>query len=174
MKISKLLAGCTLTLAVAGLLSPQMVLAADPSSPNIARPAASVISDVALHDNGVLVGQVVNKQGVPQSGTLVRVVYQGEPVATAQADKDGRFSVSGLRGGVHTVETADSGGIYRLWAPRTAPPAAASGILLVKDELAQRGQILSCNARRYMWGAIGGAGIAGGIIAITDHNPTGS
>ncbi len=175
MKTSKLLKGCALSMALAGMLSPQIVSAAGPANPTTGRQASqvSVVSDVALQDDGVLTGQVVNKQGVPQAGTAIRVVFQGEPVAAAQTDKDGRFSISGLRGGVHTVETMESGGIYRFWAPRTAPPAAASGVLLVNDELAQRGQG-SDNARRYVAGAVGGGLLTGGTYWALDHNPSGS
>ena len=45
-----------------------------------------------------------------------------------------------MTAGVYELQTAGSSDVYRLWAPRTAPPAAQDGVLLVADEQVVLGQ----------------------------------
>ncbi|MBP62418.1 MAG: hypothetical protein CMJ62_12935 [Planctomycetaceae bacterium] len=103
--------------------------------------AAAPIQDVALQPGGRLVGQIVDGQAVPQAGVRLAVVSDGEPVALAATDAEGRFEVRGLKAGVFGIQTAQTGVVYRFWAPNTAPPAAAEQALLVNDETVVRGQL---------------------------------
>ena len=88
-------------------------------------------ADVALADGGVLTGQVVTAQGAPVAETPVAVTLQGREVVRVATNADGMFSAPGLKGGVYEVSTPGSRGVYRLWAPRTAPPAARQGVMIV-------------------------------------------
>lgn len=127
MKIAKTLKSFIVALSCVGLLSGQLVQAASP------------IKDVSLQPGGRLVGQVVNEQATPQPATRLAVVQDGEAVALATTDNEGRFEVRGLKAGVYTLQTANTGVIYRAWAANTAPPAAADELLVVNDGTVVRG-----------------------------------
>jgi len=96
--------------------------------------------DVALRPGGVLVGQVVDRQGVAKAGTTVSIRYAGQEVARTTTDTNGVFAAKGLRGGQYELLTQESSGICRLWAPDTAPPAAKQTALVVAGDDVVRGQ----------------------------------
>lgn len=110
------------TLACAGFLAGQTVQAASP-----------IIRDVALQPGGVLNGQVLDEQAVAQGQAKIAVVHKGKPLTVTETDAAGRFVLAGLEPGVYELHLAQGGGAYRVWAPRTAPPAAEQGVLLVQD-----------------------------------------
>lgn len=104
------------------------------------RSVAQAPRDVALHEGGVLMGQALNAQGIAIAGVQVNVLASSKEIARVQTDKDGMFRVAGLTGGVHLVDVGGQQGVYRLWAPSTAPPAAQRGLMLVTDTDVVRGQ----------------------------------
>jgi hypothetical protein len=108
----------------------------------IAAPAAQVpmVADVALADGGVLAGQVVTAQGASVVDAEVVVTQQGRELARVRTDADGAFSAPGLKGGVYEVSTPGASGVYRLWAPRTAPPVARQGVMMVSGTETVLGQ----------------------------------
>lgn len=128
--------------------------------------SSRLIHDVALQSNGVLVGQVVDGQGQGLAGSVVSVAKQNTKIAQVRTDEQGRFQVAGLTGGVHQVSMAGQTSSCRLWAPRTAPPAAQQGLMLVEQADIVRGQcgcgtpVSGCGCGVYGRGA-GGGGIAG-------------
>jgi hypothetical protein len=78
-------------------------------------------------------------------------------------DAAGQFSVPGLTGGVYQVETLKGGGVFRLWAPRTAPPAAFESAMIVQGDQVVRGangQLLSWLGNPWVLGAIVATAIA--------------
>jgi hypothetical protein len=98
------------------------------------------ITDVALRDGGTLVGQIVNAQNIAQAKTRVSVQNpQNQEIAAAVTDQQGNFAIQGLRGGVYQIVTPQTRGVYRLWMPGMAPPAAQQGVLLVSSDDAIRG-----------------------------------
>jgi hypothetical protein len=101
---------------------------------------APLVADVALTDGGVLTGQVVTAQGAPVAEAPVVVSLQGREVIRVASNADGAFAAPGLKGGVYQVSTPDSSGVYRLWAPRTAPPAARQGVMIVSGSETVLGQ----------------------------------
>jgi len=109
-------------------------------SPVAAAPQAPAPRDVTLHDGGVLLGQVVNSQGSGLAKTQISLYSGDKEVARTESDSTGKFSVSGLKGGVYRVASANNQGVYRLWSPRTAPPAAQRGMMLVSGNEIARGQ----------------------------------
>ncbi|NOY29874.1 MAG: hypothetical protein GXP28_06750 [Planctomycetes bacterium] len=112
-------------------------------APVAAAPPAAAPRDVALHQGGVLLGQVVDAHGASLAKTPVSLVSGGKEVARTQTDHTGKFTVSGLKGGVYQVASANHQGTYRLWSPQTAPPAAGRGIMLVSGKDVVRGQGVS-------------------------------
>jgi hypothetical protein len=101
--------------------------------------AGPVIRDVALQPGGILKGQVLNEQAVAQGQTKIAIAHMGKPFTVTQTDKDGRFVLTDLKPGVYELHLAQGGGAYRVWAPRTAPPAAEEGVLLIQDSRVVRG-----------------------------------
>ncbi len=130
MKIDSLRAAA-LALACTGMLLQPMAMAATPQ--------ATLVTDIALRDGGVLVGQVMDGQGAIMAKAPVALIQNGKEIARAETDQRGGFAVSGLKGGVYQVATVGLHGVYRLWAPRTAPPAAKQGLMLVSGNVV-RGQ----------------------------------
>ncbi len=129
------------------------------ATPETARPAAA--RDVALQASGLLQGQVLDVQGRPQAGVQVSVTKQGLPATFATTDGDGRFAVLGLSAGLYEVRTPQGGGIYRAWAPHTAPPSAQDGVLVISgEEVVRGGQGLGFLANPWVMGAVVAAAIA--------------
>lgn len=106
----------------------------------MAATSLAVPSDIVLQDGGVLVGQVVDAQGVAQSLATVTLANHEREIAQVRADHEGKFSVSGLQGGVYRISANNQEGIYRVWAPDTAPPVAQQGVTLVVGQDVVRGQ----------------------------------
>lgn len=111
-------------------------------SPAMAAPPgqAPLVADVALADGGVFSGQVVDAQGHAVAGAQVAIAAQGREAGRMVADADGRFSFANLKGGVYELATPAGREVYRLWSPRTAPPAARQAVLVVMGSEAVRGQ----------------------------------
>ncbi|MCA9230061.1 MAG: carboxypeptidase regulatory-like domain-containing protein [Planctomycetales bacterium] len=109
-------------------------------SPVAAATPATAPRDVALHEGGVLLGQVVDAQGGSVAGAPVSLYSGGKEVARTESDVAGKFAVSGLQGGVYQVASAQGQDVYRLWNAQTAPPAAQRGMMLVSNPDIVRGQ----------------------------------
>jgi hypothetical protein len=178
MKVRSIVAGCTVALILVGLCSAPLAHGEDPAADH--RP---VVTDVALHEGGVLYGQVVNAEAVAIPNAEVTLFQQGRQVAATRTDAAGRFHFTGIKAGVYQLTTPLGSGQYRLWAPRTAPPVAQAAIVVVEDAVV-RGQnyghhrqgchVLCHPAVRKVAIATGvGIGIAGAVIAI-DYNEPGS
>lgn len=123
--------------AAAGAVLPAGVVSAAP--PVAATAPASPVTDVALA-GGHLNGRVVDAQGVSLNGAMVVVRQNGQEVARTTSDRNGQFSVGGLKGGVYNVSAGNSEGTYRVWTERTAPPAAKNGVVMVSSASPVRSQ----------------------------------
>ncbi|MEM8947004.1 MAG: carboxypeptidase-like regulatory domain-containing protein [Planctomycetota bacterium] len=133
------------TLLALGMTAP--LQAATNLMPEAAAYRAPEVRDVALQESGMLVGQLVDGQGTALADANVIVGKAGKGVAQVVTDSEGRFQVTGLKGGVHQILAAGQLGSYRLWAPRTAPPAATAGVMLVSSTDTVRGQGVGCGTR---------------------------
>jgi hypothetical protein len=98
------------TVACMGMILPPSAMAAAP-----ARPATGG-SDIALRDGGLLVGQVVDAQGVAKANAKVSVRFANHEVVSTTTDKNGVFAAKGLRGGQYDLLTEDGVSTCRLWA----------------------------------------------------------
>jgi hypothetical protein len=88
----------------------------------------------------LLIGQAVDAQGVPLAQTPVSAWQQGRPVVATTTDPAGVFLAKGLRGGTCEIAAGEARGVFRLWAPGTAPPSAKPAALLVAGDGPMRGQ----------------------------------
>ena len=148
-------------------MAPCVVSAAEQldASGQASRQAAqtAVARDVSLMDHGTLHGQVVDVHGAPAGGAQITVRQGEHVVVSVQADASGRFSIRDLQGGVYQLQTDQGGGLYRLWAPGTAPPSAVQQLLVVDGNVI-RGQ--------YRGGLAGAdSGQFGGMFMRLLHNP---
>jgi hypothetical protein len=136
--------GVSWVAAAVMVAQPQLLFAGEQVAKSpavVARSAVTAPADVALQEGGVLTGQVVNTAGQPQAFTPVSLVTSGKEIARATTDSQGQFRVASLKGGVYQVSTNGSQGVYRFWAPRTAPPTSISGLNLVSGQEVLRGQM---------------------------------
>src|SRR3954470_6107190 len=79
--------------------------------PTSAMAAAAANSDIALRTGGLLVGQVVDQQGVAKAGTPVSVQFAGKEVVNTTTDANGVFAAKGLRGGQYQLVTPQGGSV---------------------------------------------------------------
>ena len=135
MKWMRLLQRSAVALACIGMLTAQLAQAAGGAT----RTMQAAVHDVALSTGGVLRGQINDVQGAPQARVQVAVFKDRNPVAAVLTDRGGQFEVRGLSAGIYRIQTAAHVGIYRVWAPGTAPPSARAGLLLVSDQQVVRG-----------------------------------
>ncbi len=140
--------------AVLGMVMPRATLAEAPAT----QPTKTM--DVALQNGGLLLGQLVNRQGQPKAGVVVSLRQKGTELARMQTDDLGRFAAKGLRGGAYQLVTADGVRQVRVWSQATAPPTAVRGALLVEGKTV-RGQYAE-TGEYYGDGGGGGRGIFNG------------
>lgn len=104
------------------------------------RPAVE-LSDLVLDAQGGLQGVVVDVHGAPQPAAKVILVQQKREVGRARTDRQGRFRVSGLRGGVYAIQSGGQVRFVRAWTTKTAPPNAKPTALVVAGNGVIRGQM---------------------------------
>jgi hypothetical protein len=104
-----------------------------------------IIKDVELTSNGVLYGQISTSQGKGIPNAVVHLRHQGAAVATAKSNAEGRFAISGVRGGAHEVVVGAVHSPVRLWSAGAAPKGAMKGIVVAAEETIIRGQNTYCD-----------------------------
>lgn len=122
-------------MACLGMLMPQGVLAATPSTSS-----KSVMSDVVLGVRGTLVGQVVDGRGRVLADRVVSLHRGVKVIARVRTDKSGRFVVRNLPGGAYTLTSGSARRVIRAWAAGSAPPRTSSQVVLVDQAVVVRGQ----------------------------------
>ena len=162
MRITRSLQYFAAALACLGTTAPQLAFAAAPAA--AVQEAPAKVTDVMLHADNLLAGQLVDPQGAPLAGAKVTVSQGNWTVGETTTTAEGVFAVRHLRSGVYTVDAGGTQGVYRVWTANTAPPAAKPAILMVQGEAA-RGQFVPG-----LLGPLGNpwvlAGIVGAAIAI--------
>ncbi len=163
MKGIRFVRSAAISLAYTGLLFPPGNLRAD--TPNRqAKPQQTVqaprIVDVALGAGGTVTGRVIDDQGIGIANAVVSIRQGDQEIAKTLTDKNGLYVVNNLRGGVYDVVAAGGRGVFRFWAPETAPPSGRDVAIVVSGSAVVRGQL--------GWGLGGswmGDGVLAGIIA---------
>lgn len=150
------LASFVAALACLNLLVPlQLLPAADPSAAvsTAAATASSaqsrltpretfrpVTRDVSLGAAGELRGTLVDKNGVPLANRVVVAVGADKSSLQSISDAEGHFRFPGAKPGLYGVASESSYQACRCWAAHTAPPVAASELMLVEGNQTLRGQ----------------------------------
>lgn len=154
------------TITMVSLVTSPVAMAVQPP-PLIAagRPAAkALVQDVALLAGNTLEIQIVDEQGKPHAGTPLQIRRAGKVLQESVTGRDGRLVVAPLAPGVYQIASGPRSGIYRLWAPRTAPPRAARGVLLIDQDGIVRGVGGSLSKAAILGGVIVTSGVAGGVV----------
>jgi len=162
MRSMRLLKGVAVSVACWGMILPQARLRAADSKPVTKAPA---IVDVALQANGSLSGQVLDEQGLGLEGALVSVRQGKDEIAQTVAGKNGEFAVANLRGGIYQIAAGQGMGLYRLWAPNTAPPSTRTALRLVSKANVFRGQ--DCCGGCTDWIGIATLGVSIGAVVVS-------
>jgi len=97
--------------------------------------------DLALSQGGVLRGAIVSPNGAVVKKAMVKVTDDKGATVQVATDENGAFAVSGLQGGVYSIQTGSGVAVVRAWAPGLAPPKAVQQLLLIQsDDTVVRGQ----------------------------------
>jgi hypothetical protein len=120
-------------IACVGVVMPTPVFAAP-------RAAASVNCDIALGSGGLLVGEVIDQQGVPKAGMPVSVQFAGQEIVRTTTDANGVFAAKGLRDGQYCLVTPQGDCHCRLWEAGAAPTLSRPAALVVLGTETVRGQ----------------------------------
>lgn len=104
-----------------------------------AQPAQPLAIDVALHDEGLLIGQLVGATGKPAADAKVCLTLADGRKAEAKTNADGGFAFKNVRG-VARLESDKTAILVRSWTREAAPPSAAPAVLLVEGGEVARGQ----------------------------------
>lgn len=139
MRSVKILKAAAVSMACLGFIIPNgQVFAA--GTAKVAKKNVKAPADVALQEGGVLTGLVINQQQKPIDGAVVSIRQGNREVAKTVTNKQGKFKVANLKGGVYEVASANGTGLYRAWAAKTAPPKARNNALVVSGAQVVRGQ----------------------------------
>ena len=134
-----------------------------------ARGAGPPIGDVALFAGGTLKGSVLDDFGRPLTAVRVTLLHGEKLIASDLTSDAGQFGFTGLRGGTYRVVAGRSNAVVRLWAPRTAPPHAATSLLIVNSDRIVRSQSephpLLAKMVCYWKGCMANPLIVGGVVA---------
>ena len=135
------------------------------------QPRAKVkVTDVALSENGTVVGRVLTGNGTPVDGAQV-VIRQGDQIfAKMLTNNEGQFTSGNMRAGVYTVATVQGSGLYRLWPQNIAPPSAKAQALVMTREPVARAQFGGPGLADWATLGIGVAGLTVGIITLDKVN----
>jgi len=177
MKVRHVLQSSLATLACFGTLIPQQNLNAAEAAPETqvsqadAPAAVEKVIDIELDRQGRLLGALVDRNGKPEALKKIQIRQGKKLLAETKTDREGRFEVSKLRGGIYQVISKDQAALVRVWSNGTAPPKSKELVLLVTGQ-ATRGQGFIPSG--FTTGLLGlGVGIAGltiGIINMRENN----
>ena len=157
--------------AACGMVAPAPLLAQEKAAepaPVAKAPAktAAKIRDVALSEEGVFAGRVVDTKGKPLDGVVVKLARGEKDVATTNSDAKGRFEFASLKSGVYQVQTPQSQTTYRLWSADVAPAQSLKTVVVNDSAPVVRGQLGFIDPATLLALGLGGAGVALAGVAV--------
>ena len=159
-----------LWLAAIGLVIPQLPAVAAGPQP-AAQASQLAVTDVALSQDGLLHGQIVDRSGAPRASVPVLLYSGDQVVGQSKTDQQGNFAIPLAKGGVYRLSDNQASTMLRVWTNPSAPPAAKSGVLLVSDQGLVRAQLGDGQWLPYL--LVGGV-VAGIVIIATAERHEGS
>lgn len=160
----------TCAIVVSLLIPPGTLSGADAEAKSSAAAVPPALKDVELRVGGVLNGQLVDAAGNPVAATLS--IISGDAENKITTNRNGRFSVGPMKGGLCVIKVGDASYACRLWHNGTAPPNAIDSIAVVQEGNVARGQH-NCPPRKRLHrltseqcGALFLAGLTGTALAL--------
>ena len=89
-----------------------------------ALPGRVAVKDIALTEQGELVGTLLDTNGSPIRGEMITLFRGTELTGRVATDASGNFRFENLSGGIFAVAAGEHVHVYRVWVPGTAPPTA--------------------------------------------------
>lgn len=114
------------------LVCPTQLIAADS--------APARVHDIQLNKLAAMTGAIVTPEGRPVADEKIQLFSASQLIAQIKTDNQGRFSVKGLRPGIHVIRSRFGIQACRFWTFSTAPPAARKGLVVTTGNVV-RGQI---------------------------------
>lgn len=177
MKVRNVLKSALAGLACFGTLIPQQSLSAADSTPEprVSKADSTVqtkkIIDIELDRQGRLLGVLVDTNGKPEALKKIQLRQDKKLLAETKTDRNGRFLVSKLRGGVYQIVSKDQAAVVRVWSNGTAPPKSKNAVLLVTGKVARgQGFIPGGTITGLLGVGLGIAGLTLGIINMNENN----
>lgn len=177
MKVRNVLKSALAGLACFGTLIPQQSLSAADSTPEprVSKADSTVqtkkIIDIELDRQGRLLGVLVDTNGKPEALKKIQLRQGKKLLAETKTDRNGRFLVSKLRGGVYQIVSKDQAAVVRVWSNGTAPPKSKNAVLLVTGKVARgQGFIPGGTITGLLGVGLGIAGLTLGIINMNENN----
>jgi Carboxypeptidase regulatory-like domain len=124
-------------LAAVGMLIPAPALAVATAFNSQNTP---VVTDIGLQKDNLLFGQLLDASGTPQENVEVKLIQQEKAVSTIKTNESGYFVFSKVPVGTYKIAAGQTTGVYRLWAPETAPSSAQPGAMMVVGQGPVRAQ----------------------------------
>jgi hypothetical protein len=124
------------------------------------------VVDVALNDENLLVGRLVNGAGQGQNEAVVSIWSAHELIHQTVTDSQGQFVLHVARGGVYRVSDGQASVAIRAWTSRAAPPSANDAILLVSRGNVSRANLMPLS----LDGAVFFAACAGVVYLAVDND----
>ena len=129
------------------------------------------IIDIELDRQGRLLGVLVDTNGKPEALKKIQIRQGKKLLAETKTDRNGRFLVSKLRGGVYQIVSKDQAAVVRVWSNGTAPPKSKNAVLLVTGKVARgQGFIPGGTIAGLLGVGLGIAGLTFGIINMNENN----
>lgn len=127
-------------LATLGIVCGPVVAVEPQIGANAPAENSECLLDVALDPAGVLCARILDIASIPLAKHAVEVVKNGQVIANAETDAQGRLAIPGLKGGVYQLRTAKTTCVFRVWTKEAAPPSAVSLVAMTEVGLIVRGQ----------------------------------
>lgn len=125
-------------LAVAAWLMPAMQATAD--EPTLRPETQPIIHDLQTDFQGTMHGRLIDLEGRPVIEETLELIREGETIARAVSDSNGRFRFASVSTGVYQIQWKSSVVVCRVWAATVAPPVAKDKLVLLDAPPLVRGQ----------------------------------
>jgi hypothetical protein len=135
MKTNRVVHSLLVAMAMLTWLLPSSILAGE------AIPAGCRLSrDVALNEDGVLFGKLIDIHGQPVVGGTLAIRHRQVVIDRATSDQNGTFKLDVHKTGAFVLTVNGTAISCRCWEAAIAPPSARGDLILLTPEKTVRGQ----------------------------------
>lgn len=132
------------------------------TKPDAVRTRRASATDIALDARGHLTGYLLDQQGRPVREASITIRQGSKRVAQTRTSREGKFVISGIRGGVYQVLSDKGSSVIRVWTQTAAPRNARRLALVIQNSRVVRGQSVFPPAFAMDFGTLASTGVAVG------------